>query len=564
MYLFWKTNQTGRKYFCLGENKKINGKCVRVKEIYLGTADKIYELIHSKRDLEEINTYEYGLTIALLQAIREFGLYKILKEVLPFKIRGVPASVVVIIILLNKVINPQSKNALNRWYRSSAICRILPIEPSKLSSQFFFDCLRELNQKRISRIEYRMAKNVKQIESTDSILCDMTEIETYIQEHEGNELPQRGYTRTKSGRRIVNVALMITRNNSIPLFHIPYPGNINVPTEFAEVVKVLEKRYNLLTGHGKKRITIMIDKGNNNEANINGLEDVGYYFVGRLRPSAYEELLARPLAEFKDKYEGKQNIVSYSTFKDIYGRRRKLVVKFSEESYKKSYEEFIDLIERRKQEIKVFQNTVNYKLKYGSNQSKSHWRDKQNVESAIERILNEKPTKNLFSYNLKHDEDKIDIKVKINKKEYDKRINLIGKYILFTNRIMWDHNKIIKAFLDQYLIEHQYKTLKGDRIKIMPLNHWTDGSIKADIFLSILSLQIMNLFLMKVRGKRIELNDNEILDTLEQIKVSYYKLKGSEQDFDLINGMKNDEKLLYEKLKLKDRNTFSYIKRACS
>lgn len=564
MYLFWKTNQTGRKYFCLGENKKINGKCVRVKEIYLGTADKIYELIHSKRDLEEINTYEYGLTIALLQAIREFGLYKILKEVLPFKIRGVPASVVVIIILLNKVINPQSKNALNRWYRSSAISRILPIEPSKLSSQFFFDCLRELNQKRISRIEYRMAKNVKQIESTDSILCDMTEIETYIQEHEGNELPQRGYTRTKSGRRIVNVALMITRNNSIPLFHIPYPGNINVPTEFAEVVKVLEKRYNLLTGHGKKRITIMIDKGNNNEANINGLEDVGYYFVGRLRPSAYEELLARPLAEFKDKYEGKQNIVSYSTFKDIYGRRRKLVVKFSEESYKKSYEEFIDLIERRKQEIKVFQNTVNYKLKYGSNQSKSHWRDKQNVESAIERILNEKPTKNLFSYNLKHDEDKIDIKVKINKKEYDKRINLIGKYILFTNRIMWDHNKIIKAFLDQYLIEHQYKTLKGDRIKIMPLNHWTDGSIKADIFLSILSLQIMNLFLMKVRGKRIELNDNEILDTLEQIKVSYYKLKGSEQDFDLINGMKNDEKLLYEKLKLKDRNTFSYIKRACS
>ena len=202
------------------------------------------------------------------------------------QIRGVPASVVVIIILLNKIINPQSKNALNRWYRSSAICKILPIEPSKLSSQFFFDCLRELNQKRVSRIEYRMAKNVKQIENTDFILCDMTEIETYIQEHEGNELPQRGYTRTKSGRRIVNVALMITRNTSIPLFHIPYPGNINVPTEFAEVVKILEKRYNLLTGHGKKRIAIMIDKGNNNEANINGLEDVGYYFVGRLRPSA--------------------------------------------------------------------------------------------------------------------------------------------------------------------------------------------------------------------------------------------------------------------------------------
>lgn len=310
-----------------------------------------------------------------------------------------------------------------------------------------------------------MAKNVEKIESTDSILCDMTEIETYIQEHQGNQLPQRGYTRSRRGRRIVNVALMVTRNNSIPLFHIAYPGNVNVPTEFAEVLKVLERRYNLLTGYGKTRITILIDKGNNSESNINGLEDAGYYFVGRLRPSSYEDLLSKPLSEFKDVYEGKQNIISYSIFKEVYGRRRKLVIKFSQESFDKSYEEFMDLIERREKEIRNFQNDVNYKLEHGSNKSKLYWSDKKNIENALTRILNKKPTNNLFSYDLVYDKVKIDVQVKINKQEYDKRINLIGKYILFTNRKRWDHNKIIKAFLDQYLIENQYKTLKGDRIK---------------------------------------------------------------------------------------------------
>lgn len=562
MYLFWKINQTGKKYYYLGENKKTEGKSIRVKEIYLGNADRIYEIIHSKRDLENISTYEYGLTVALLQIIREVGLYKILGDVLPFEIRGVPASIAVIIVLLNKIIDPKSKRSLNQWYRSSVIHKMLPIKCSKLTSQFFFDCLRELNQKRISNIEYRMAKNVKKIENTESILCDMTEIETYIQEHEGNQLPQRGYTRSKSGRRIVNVALMITRNNSIPLFHITYPGNINVPTEFTEVVRVLEKRYNLLTGYGKKRITIMIDKGNNSESNINRLEDAGYYFVGRLRPSAYEDLLAKPLREFKDVYEGKDSIISYSMFKEVYDRRRKFVIKYDKESFNKSYEEFMDLIERRKKEIHYLQNNVNYKLKYGNNHSKAHWRE-QNIENAIKRIIDKKPTKNLFSYKLNCGKNEIDIKIKINKEEYDKRVNLIGKYVLFTNRKRWDHNKIIKAFLDQYLIEHQYKTLKGDRIKIAPLNHWTDDSIRADIFLSILSLQTMNLLLMKIRRKKeIELSNNEILDTLEQIKVSYYRLKDSEHDFDLINEMENEERLLYDRLNLRDKNTFSYIKRA--
>ena len=114
------------------------------------------------------------------------------------------------------------------------------------------------------------------------------------------------------------------------------------------------------------------------------------------------------------------------------------------------------------------------------------------------------------------------------------------------------------------MIENQYKTLKGDRIKIEPLGHWTDASIRADIFLSILSLQIMNLFLVKVQKKKISLSDNQVLGLLELIKVSYCRLKGSAHDFDIINEMGAEEKQLYDVLNLKDKNTISYIKRAFS
>src|SRR3989344_3992350 len=520
MFIYKKKNQTGKYYYYLGENKSVKGVTVRAKEIYLGSADNIFQRINSKIDLEKINTYEYGLTVSLLQQIRESGLYQALNDILPFNVRGIPASVAVIIILINKIIDPQTKNSINKWYNQSVLNKLIPIESSKLTSQFFFDCIRELNQKRIQKIEQKMAKNVKTIEDMDSILCDMTHIETYIQEHEGNILPQRGRIRTKTGRRIVNLALMITRENSIPLFHLPYPGNINDYTEFAEVVKILEKKYSFLTGNGKKKVTIMIDKGNNTEENINGLEDAKYYFVGRLRPSNFPELINKPIREFKD------------------------------------------LIERRRNQIKSLENNINFKLKHGKNNSKLFWQKKENVESAIERILNKKPTKNLFSYILAHNNLKINIKIKINQNEYDGRINLIGKYILFTNRKKWSSSKIIKSFLDQYLIEDQYKTLKSDRIKISPLNHWTDDSIRADIFLSVSSLQLMNLFLMKVKNKGIDFSNNKILETLEQIKVSYYKLKNSEYEIDILNETDEDKRLLLNKLNLQNKNTFSYLKRA--
>ena len=61
--------------------------------------------------------------------------------------------------------------------------------------------------------------------------------------------------------------------------------------------------------------------------------------------------------------------------------------------------------------------------------------------------------KKLFNYVLTHDNLKINIKIKINQNEYEERINFIGKYILFTNRKKWSSSKIIKAFLDQYLID---------------------------------------------------------------------------------------------------------------
>ena len=69
---------------------------------------------------------------------------------------------------------------------------------------------------------------------------------------------------------------------------------------------------------------------------------------------------------------------------------------------------------------------------------------------------------------------------------------------------------------------------------------------------------------LKYKKKGIELSNNEILNTLERIKVSDYRLKDSDHDFDLINEMEEDERLLYEKLSLKDKNTFSYVKRAFS
>lgn len=556
-FLTSKKNQTGRSYHYLRRNKCIDGKSVRDKEIYLGTADRIYELINQIKEIKGSKTYEFGLSVACIKIMHQTGILKILKKNLDYKIRGIPCWVLALLIILNKIIEPKSKRALSKWYRKSVVSKIMLIDPGKLISQIFFDSLRSTNEKKIRNVELKIARQIKKLVSFDSLLCDFTNIDTYIHTHENNTLPQRG--KSKSGKkriRIVNLGLIVTRQYSIPVLHRTYPGNINDVTEFSNVLRDLEKKKSLFMPNPKHKVTLMFDKGNNSPENINDLDDMGYFFVGRLKPTSYPKLLDVPLTRFKHVYKYNNRVLSYSKRMKVYGRERVVVVTLDLDTYKAELDELHELIERRKDEVMSTQNHINTRYK---KKNSCYWDDENKIKNKIEKILNKKPTEGLFKYSFKKQNRQIKIDVKLNKEKYNSIKNILGKYIIFSNR-NWNQDQIIKAYRDQYKIEFEYRTIKGNRIKIKPFNHWTDDSIKADNFFSVIALQVMNLLVKDVKKKGISLSKDEILDELQNISMNYYTYK-DDKEFNILNDFDTkEEELIFRKLNLKKVNVAALLK----
>jgi transposase len=81
------------------------------------------------------------------------------------------------------------------------------------------------------------------------LFYDTTNFYTFIDSfNETPALPQRGKSKEKrTDLRIVGLALLVTKDFHIPVFHHVYPGNIHDSTSFASVTETLVARFRLFS-----------------------------------------------------------------------------------------------------------------------------------------------------------------------------------------------------------------------------------------------------------------------------------------------------------------------------
>ena len=146
-----------------------------------------------------------------------------------------------------------------------------------------------------------------------------------IQEHEGNKLPKKGNNKAKRfDLNQVNLALLVTKDEGIPLMHHTYEGNRHDAKKFPGIIR---------------KVTIVFDKGNNSKKNIELLDKTAYHFVESLKPYGYKHFLEIPLEEFKlvqreneEEKEKKDDISAYRTRKEALGAKRVVVVTYRAET----------------------------------------------------------------------------------------------------------------------------------------------------------------------------------------------------------------------------------------
>ena len=518
---------------------------------YLGSAEKVYRVFLGldKEETESHQRYQYAAPLALHQIAEEIGLIEVINRHTKKRAQGSSVGEYLHLITLNRALDPRSKRGIRRWYERSILPFFLDIAPEKLTSQAFWDHMEYLGEEEIARIEEELSSRIIELYglNTECLLYDITNFYTFIQEHEGNELPKRGNNKAKRfDLNQINLALLVTKDDGIPLMHHTYEGNRHDAKKFPEIIGKLADRFAMFSKNVDK-VTLVFDKGNNSKKNIELLDKTSYHFVGSLKPYDHKQFLEIPVEKFQlvpvangEGKKKKDDIYAYRTQEEVLGAVRTAVVTYERKLYERNLRTFVKGIEKRNKEFEELESKIGGR----------RYRTKSAIEQKAEKIQAKSP-EGLFDVAVGEEEGKITLKYAVNRTAYAEKRKSFGKTILFTDNHEWSTEQIIRVYRGKSEIEKDFRRMKSPMmVSVEPVYHWTDQKIRVHAFCCVLALMILLLLKRKLRKAGVELSLERMLEELSEVQLSVIKFYDVKKRLCLLNDMNEEQKAMFDVLGL--------------
>jgi len=541
-------------YYYLVESARVNGNPRIVSQKYLGSANDIAKAVdlfnEGVPDPEFSTVLEFGAVCALLDLAERLGVRNIINAKAGKRVQGLPVGDYILLAAINRAVRPKSKKVFFDWFDKTVLHNQFPAANKKsLSSQGFWNNMSYLTEDKIRAIEDELTKIiVKRYDlSTEYLLFDNTNFFTYLDTANPSVLGKRGNSKQKRKElKLIGLSMMVSPENNIPLFHETYSGNTNDAKRFSEVIESLKKRYKQIQ-KGDDGITLVFDKGNNNEDNIEELlkeEPCSFHFVGGLRLSQCADLLDIPKEEYLV-LDGEcfKGATAYRTTRYMYNQETTIVITYNPELFKEQLEGVIGNIEKCKVKMFDLQESLTARADLKVTKGK-----KPTIDSITKRIcdiLSAQHMKEVFDYNIsssKNDLPIVTYSLNDEKLEYVKD-RVLGKSILFTDHKDWTNEKIVSTFRMQYHIEDCFKQMKDtEYLGFRPMLHWTDQMIRVHAFYCVLALMLCSILNREIEAMGYKMSIHAMLDMLSEVQqvITVFLQKGekhiSKSSFSRLNG----------------------------
>ncbi len=536
-YIFKKMVQ-GRTVWYLGENKRINGVSKRIWQRYIGNSQTIKDRLLGP---SEIDVLEFGCVASSLAIDEEIEFSKIVDEVINKREQGLSYGEHLLITLINRIDNPQSKNALGDWFNDTILKRTIVVKPSYLSSQNFWNHWNNINDEDIDKIQTKLIEKLVQKCDISELVYDPTNFTTYAEEHKNQKIMQFGHSKDGKKLRQVNLSMLVTKKDGIPIWHHTYDGNINDVTEFKEFIKSLTEKISFFSKKCKK-ITLVFDKGNDSKNNIKNInKKLSFFIVGSLKPSEYTELFDIPLEEFNEEYETSEGKKVFCTAKnmEVYEGKKKVVITYSNELAYKNKIRVDKALNKALNQLKNIQGRL---------KNKKLSRDELLIK--VSKIADRQWIKGLIEYEI-HGTKIASFEFKENKEAYDEMRKSFGKNILFTDDLSLKTIEVVEIYNGKNIIEEQFRNLKDTHvISFTPMWCWTDKMIKIHAFTCVMALLFLRLMNKKVSDSKMDLSQNRIIDELKKIKLTAMYMPDSKVNY-MLTRLNNNQRELAKILDLR-------------
>ncbi len=519
-----KKIKKGKTYYYAVRTARVKGKPRIVWQKYLGTIDTILEQYNKSPGIRPAETElsEAGGVAALLSIANRLGIVDLINEVIPKREQGPSIGHYILLAALNRALDPLSKSKIGDWYKDTILHRLWNFSQDAFTSQNYWNQMDLIPLEAIKTIQDRLVEKVREEFkiNTYPILFDTTNFYTFIDTHNSrNTIAKRGKNKQKrTDLRQVNLSLLTTNDFQIPLFHSLYEGNIPDVKNFTDVVKELLRRHDKIFGH-KKESTLVFDKGNVSEENLEELLHNDLYFVAGVKADFLPEVfsVSREKLQALPQFPGTK---FYETQVEVLGRECAAVLCYSENFFAEQLCALTTTMNKCQERLKTLQaDLIPWTLKSGK-KPKGRRPTVAQVKAKVESILSGQHMQELFSVEIEKIDNLPYLRYAINTEGLE-RLNRerLGRTLLITNNKELLPPEVISLYRSLEHIEETFKRMKNrDYLRWQPSFHWTDQKMEVHTWYCVLALLLVSLARKMAHEAGLELSMQALLDNLTSVK----------------------------------------------
>jgi len=550
--------QDGKTYYYLAESARVEGKPRIVSQRYLGSAEEIAQRLSEAGPGEPDRSRHlaFGDIAAVWEMLRRLRVATIIDEVVGSRRADAGASVGTYIALatLNRVVDPCSKLAFEKWWGKTAGDRWVRVPAGALDHRRFWDAMDVIDEEDLKEIERRIVTAMVERFEIDlgGLVLDMTNFATWIDSaNERAPIAQRGHSKQKrNDLRICGLGLVVSRDGSIPLVSHAYPGNKPDVTQFGVMVEELVARFSLLLGeetNAAERLTLVYDAGQNSVDNYEVLDASELlHFVGSLPTSDHPELLAVQKSRYKVvDNEAFPGLVAFETEKVVFSKLRRLVVCHSKGLHQKQSRGFTQTLEKAQRQLSV----LSERLARGKTR-----KSREKVEAEVASILAPRWVSRVLRATLTGDSPN-ELRLAFHTDEEARAAleeEIFGKRILFSDKTIAQASTqaIVGDYRSQEVVEGDFRQMKDSSVvSFSPMHHFTEQKIRVHIFYCVLALMVAKLMTREADRAGMHLSVRALLESLagiEETLLLYQGERGRPRARRMLTEMDATQRRLYD------------------
>src|SRR5437016_4459647 len=292
-----KKKKGNRLYYYLVESARVDGQPRIVHQAYLGTAEKLAELVQQKSAPVPLSATlrDFGLPGALWLAAKQSGLWPLLESLWPAPRSGPGPAHYLLLAAIHRICDPGPKTEVSDWYDRTILASEWGFPAERFTSQAFWDAFEQIlpetsatlapAEDPLDQAQLRLLGlwKEKQLVGRWLLAYDTTNFYTYIAStNTRNQLAQRGHN--KQGHhnlRQVGLSYVLDGESGVSLCHHVYAGNIAdaeiLPAALSRITALLDRNQ-----IDRRSVTLVLDKGSAALANTLELEQAQLGWVSAL------------------------------------------------------------------------------------------------------------------------------------------------------------------------------------------------------------------------------------------------------------------------------------------